>query len=198
YMQAYQQLASRRFPQANIAPTEEEIYQYYRQYPEFFGIPGMVRVSQIQFRWPENASEQDKAAVRTKAEDALKRLQANAAFADVATELTENPRGKVAGGDLGFLQLDKDPWLQKAVANLKIGQFSGVLESPVGYEIVLLQEQREAMIAPYANVRDNALGRIRQEKHAKAREEYAWTLAKDFGVKVELPELKSAIPENLP
>jgi parvulin-like peptidyl-prolyl isomerase len=198
YRRAYQQLASRHFPKPDVTPAEEELYKYYQQHPEFFGIPAMVRISQIQFRMPNNADEAAKAAVKARAEDTLKRLRAGESFATLAEALTENPQGKVAQGDLGFLQPEKDPWLKKAVEGLAVGQFSGVLESPAGYEIILLQDQRDAMIAPYANVRDSVLQRMQQEAQARAREEYAWKLAKEVGVKVEMPELKSAVPEITP
>ena len=198
YMQAYQQLASRYYPKANEVPPEEDLHKYYQQHPEFFGIPAMVRVSQIQFRVPAGADEKTRAAAKAKAEETRKRIEAGESFAVLAGALTENPQAKVAEGDLGFLQIDKDPWLQKAVADLRVGQISGVLESPAGYEILLLQDRKEAMLAPYANVRDNVIGRLRQEAHAKAREQYAWKLAKQVGVVVEKPELKGAIPETLP
>lgn len=196
-LQAYQQLAARYFPKANEVPPEEELYRYYQEHPEFFGIPAMVRIGQIQFRVPENADEKARAAVRAKAEDALKRLRNGESFAALAEALTENPQGKVAKGDLGFLQPDKDEWLKKAVDGLAVGQFSEVLESPVGYEIILLQDKRDAMLAPYANVRDNVMGRLRQAAHAKAREEYAWKLAREVGVTVVRPELAGAIPESV-
>ena len=174
------------------------MYKYYQQHAELFGIPAMVRISQIQLRTPNNADETAKTAVKAKAEDVLKRLRAGESFAKLAEALTENPQGKVAQGDLGFLQPEKDSWLKKAVDGLAVGQFSEVLESPVGYEIILLQDRRDAMIAPYANVRDNVLQRIQQEAQVKAREAYAWKLAKEVGVSVEMPELKGAIPETTP
>lgn len=198
YAKAYQQLAKQHFPPPATVPAEEELYRYYQRHPEAFGIPGMVRVSQIQFRLPEKADEAVKAATKAKAENALKRLRAGEPFADLAEALTENPQAKVARGDMGFLQPEKDPWLKKAVETLKIGQYSDVLESPVGYEILLLQDKRDAMVAPYANVRESILQRIRQEAQAKAREQYAWKLAKEVGVKVEMPELKGAVPESIP
>jgi hypothetical protein len=198
YRRAYQQLASRHFPKPDVTPAEEELYKYYQQHPEFFGIPAMVRISQIQFRMANNPDEAARAAVKARAEDTLKRLRAGESFATLAEALTENPQGKVAQGDLGFLQPEKDPWLKKAVEGLEVGQFSGVLESPAGYEIILLQDKRDAMIAPYANVRDSVLQRMQQEAQARAREEYAWKLAKEVGVKVEMPELKSAVPEITP
>ncbi len=198
YLRAYQQLAKQHFPIPGTMPSEEELYKYYQQHPELFGIPAMVRISQIQFRTPDNADDAAKTVVKGKAEEALKRLRAGESFATLAGALTENPQGKVAQGDLGFLQPDKDPWLKKAVDGLAVGQFSGVLESPVGYEIILLQDKRDAMITPYANVRDSVIQRIQQEAQAKAREEYAWKLAKEMGVSVEMPELKSAVPATTP
>jgi parvulin-like peptidyl-prolyl isomerase len=198
YLRAYQQLAKQHFPIPSTTPAEEELYKYYQQHAELFGIPAMVRISQIQFRMPDNADDAAKTIVKGKAEETLKRLRAGESFAALAEALTENPQGKVAQGDLGFLQPDKDPWLKKAVEGLTVGQFSGVLESPVGYEIILLQDKRDAMVTPYANVRETVLQRIQQEAQAKAREAYAWKLAKEVGVSVEMPELKSAVPETTP
>ena len=198
YLQAYQQLSGRYFPKPTTTPPEAELYQYYQQHPDLFGIPAMVRVSQIQFRYPENADEKTKAAVKAKAEDALKRLQAGESFSVLAEQLTENPLGKVAKGDMGFMQPEKDAWLKKAVEGLSVGQFSAVLESSVGYEIILVQDKRDAMVAPYANVRDKIISRVQQDAQAKAREDYAWKLAKQLVVTVEMPELKNAVPQAAP
>ena len=102
--------------------------------------------------------------------------------------------GLMAG--CGQKDAGKDSGGTKTVESLKIGQFSDVLEAPMGYEIILLQDKRDPMVAPYANVRESILQRIRQEVQAKAREQYAWKLAKEVGVKVEMPELKGAVPES--
>lgn len=34
------------------------------------------------------------------------------------------------------------------------------------------------MLAPYRNVRDNIIARMQQEAQAKAREDYAWKIAR--------------------
>lgn len=196
YLEAYQKLATRYFSKFET-PAEEALYKYYEKNPELYGIPPMVRIGQIQFQVADKADEKIKAVAKAKAEDTLKRLKAGESFAALAEALTDNPQGKVAKGDLGFFQPDKDEWLQKAVTGLAVGQYSGVLESPVGYEILLLQDKRDAMVAPYRNVRDNVIARMQQEALAKAREDYAWTIAKKIGVSVEKPELKSAIPASV-
>lgn len=196
YMEAFQKLAAKYFPRPEV-PSEEALYKYYEEHPDFYGIPAMVRIGQIQFQVPENADENTKAAVKAKADDAVKRLRAGESFSKLAEELSDNPQGKVAKGDLGFFQPEKDEWLRKAVADLKVGQFSEALESPVGYEVLLLQDKRDAMLAPYRNVRDNVIARMQEEVQVKAREDYAWKVAKKIGVSIEKPELKGAIPASV-
>jgi parvulin-like peptidyl-prolyl isomerase len=194
YLRAYNLLAAKYFPEANKTPDEEKIHQYYLDHQEEFGIPAMIRIGQIQFRVPANASPKDAEAIKARADEALKRLRAGESFETLAGTLTDNPQGKVAGGDLGFLPVNQDAWLQKVAAGLALGQYSEVLQSPVGYEIIQLKDKRDALITPYANVRGAVLARMRQEANRQGREAYARRLAKEVGVTVEIDELKGAVP----
>lgn len=194
YLRGYSLLAAKYFPEATQTPDEEKIHQYYMNHQELFGIPTMVRIGQIQFRVPANASPKDIEAVKARADEALKRLRAGESFDMLAGALTDNPQGKVAGGDLGFLPVKQDPWLQKATTGLTLGQYSEILESPVGYEIIQLKDKRDALMTPYANARKAVLTRMRQEANRQGREAYARRLAKEVGVTVEIDELKGAIP----
>jgi len=198
YLRGYNLLAAKYFPEAKKTPDEEKIHQYYLEHQEAFGIPAMVRVGQIQFRVPANASPQEIEAVKARADATLKRLRAGESFAVLAGALTENPQGKVAEGDLGFLPVNQDAWLQKAVADLAPGQYSEVLKSPVGYEIIQLKDKRDALVTPYANARGAVLAQMRREVIRQGSEAYAWQLAKQVGVTVEIDELKSALPQTTP
>ena len=194
YLRGYNLLAAKYFPEANKTPDEEKIHQYYLDHQEMFGIPAMVRIGQIQFRIPTNADPKAIEATRARADEALKRLRSGESFAVLAGALTDNPQGKATEGDLGFLPVNQDAWLKKAVAGLALGQYSEVIESPVGYEIIELKDQRDALITPYAKVRGAVLARMRQEAQRQGREAYAWRLAKEVGVTVEINELKGAYP----
>mgnify|MGYP002079146786 FL=1 len=198
YLRGYNLLAAKYFPEAKKTPDEEKIHQYYLEHQEAFGIPAMVRVGQIQFRVPANASPQEIEAVKARADATLKRLRAGESFAVLAGALTENPQGKVAEGDLGFLPVNQDVWLQKAVADLAPGQYSEVLKSPVGYEIIQLKDKRDPLVTPYANARGAVLAQMRREAIRQGSEAYAWQLAKQVGVTVEIDELKSALPQTTP
>jgi parvulin-like peptidyl-prolyl isomerase len=192
YVRGYQLLMQKHFPMPP-APSEEEAYEYYQQHREQYGIPETVRVSQIQFRVPRNATQAERDAARARAEAALKRLEAGEPFAKLAGEVTENPRAKVTHGDLGFLPVNQDPWLAKAVKGLKVGERTGVLGSPSGFEILALTDHREALIAPFPNVRDRVISEIRLERQNQARDAYLRQVAKEVGVTIEMAELKDAM-----
>ncbi|RMD69643.1 MAG: peptidylprolyl isomerase, partial [Gammaproteobacteria bacterium] len=167
YRKAYEKLSAKHFP-LPPPPSEEEAYRYYLEHQDLFGIPEMVRVSQIQFRVSPNASAEEKAKVKRKAEEALKRLEAGEPFEKLAAELTENPHAKLTKGDLGFLPRRGDPWLEKALDDLKVGEHTGVIESPVGYEILKITDVRKGIVAPFPNVKDKVIQRMRLEGRQKA------------------------------
>jgi parvulin-like peptidyl-prolyl isomerase len=193
---AYEKLAEKHFP-LPPPPDEKVAYQFYLDHQNEYGIPEMVRVSQIQLRFPENASLEQKEAARKRAEEALKRIEAGESFAKVAGELTENPRGKVPQGDLGFMMREGDPWLSAAIKNLKVGEHTQVIESPVGYEILLLTDVRPALISPYPNVREKVIQRIQLEGQAKQRDAYVRELAKRAKIEIVQEELKSLFPRGV-
>jgi len=120
-----------RHRRANI--LRKNLFAYYQAHPERFGIPEMVRVSQIQFAVPEKRHGRPKKPdAKSRAEAAFKRLEAGEDFGTVAAQLTENKLARLPRGDLGFIGIDQSDWLHKATASLKQGERTGVLESPGG------------------------------------------------------------------
>ena len=53
-------------------------------------------------------------------------------------------------------------------------------------------------VTPYANARGAVLAQMRREAIRQGSEAYAWRLAKEVGVTVEIDELKSALPQTTP
>lgn len=78
------------------------IVAHYRQLKEELTIPASRPVRHIFFAFEEN----DPAAVRNRAELALKRLQAGEDFSELAAELSEDERSREDGGRLGTLYDD--------------------------------------------------------------------------------------------
>jgi parvulin-like peptidyl-prolyl isomerase len=193
---ALQKYANEHFPLPKTV-DESVAYQYYQEHKGDFGIPEMVRVSQIQFLAPEGSSEQLRAEAKLKADAALKRLQAGEPFPKLAAELTENPLGKVPEGDLGYLAIGATPWLQKSLDGIAVGKYTGVLESPAGFEILMVTDIRPAVITPYPNAREKVMQRVKVAEQQRLRDEYVATLGRTAKIEFKDADIKKLFPNGL-
>lgn len=195
-IKAYEKLAETNFPLPPI-PDEKAAHQYYVDHPDKYGIPASVRLNQLLFKVPENAPEAVKSAARERAEKALKRLAGGEKLPQLASEISENPIGKVANGDVGYRYRDDEPWLKEALQGKKVGDRTGIVTSPEGFEILEITDSREALLSPYANVRDQVIKEMRDAEQQKLRDAYVATLAKKAKVEVVMPDLKPLFPNGI-
>jgi peptidyl-prolyl cis-trans isomerase SurA len=114
--------------------------------------PLEYNVSQILVRVPEDASDAQKQALRTKAEGLLKQAQNGADFADLAKSSSEGPEA-AQGGAMGFREIGRLPALfANAVVDLQPGSVAPeVLESANGYHVIKLVARRNAPAAQPAD-----------------------------------------------
>ena len=176
---------------------ESAAFKYYEDHKSDFGIPEMMRISQIQFVVPEGAQDTVKAEVKAKTEATLKRLEGGEPFSRLAGELTENPLGKLPQGDLGFLNVNTNEWLKKNLAGLKAGQHTGVVESPSGYEILMITDVRPALITPYPNARDKVIQRAKVLEQQRLRDIYIGGLAKQAKIEIKDTDLAKLFAKGI-
>ncbi len=70
-------------------------------------------------------------------------LDKSATFEDLARQNSQEPASAAKGGDMGFLEPgDAGPEFDQALATLKPGEISDVIESPFGYSIVRVVERK--------------------------------------------------------
>lgn len=188
----YRTLAERHFP-LPPKPDDAAVRKYYLDHPKYFGIPPMVRISHIQFRVPANAKEEWQPKSLARAEAALGRLEAGEPFNKLAAELSDNEFSAQEGGDAGFLDRSL-PWLQKALDGIKVGERTGIVESPRGYEIILFTEEREGLIRPYVEVKTDATRRMASEARERVKQAYIKELAAKTKIVFEMEEVKRARP----
>jgi len=173
-------------------PDATVLRAYYETNKEDYGIPEMVQLVQIQFR-----NDQDKSGgptARQRAEQALRRLEAGEKFDQIAAELSESPRARSTGPERGFVARNVEPWLRDALRGLQTGQRTGIVESPVGYEILLIRDWRAPVFVEFDTVRTKVSNRWRSDQQQQARGRYLKTLADQFGVTVMEKGLENANP----
>lgn len=101
-----------------------------------------MNLAQILVRVPENASPEQIANRRARAEDVLRQLQGGADFARIAATYSDSVDA-LKGGELGWRNHERLPQLFVETAqNLKEGQVSGVVKSANGFHILKVLGKR--------------------------------------------------------
>jgi parvulin-like peptidyl-prolyl isomerase len=98
----------------------------------------------------------------------------DAAFAALATAISEDLRTRESGGDLGFIDKSSRlarPLVDAALALRAPGDVAGPIATSEGYEIVRLVERRSAATSPLAAVEEQIRQRLYRERRTKALED---------------------------
>jgi peptidyl-prolyl cis-trans isomerase SurA len=107
----------------------------------------------------EKTSPEEIARQKKKAEELLGRLKKGEDFAELARKFSQDPSA-TQGGDLGmFVSEEIEPALQKVISVLKPGEFSSVIQSPNGWQIVKLIGIKGAKEVSF----DEVKGRIQEQ-----------------------------------
>lgn len=105
-----------------------------------------MNLAQILVRIPENASAEQIAQRRQRAEAAMQQLRAGSDFIKVAATYSD-ANDALKGGELGWRSQDRLPQLfLDAVAQLKQGEVSAIVQSANGFHILKMVGKRTASI----------------------------------------------------
>lgn len=101
-----------------------------------------IKASHILVDFKNSIGELDTVAARVTIDSVKMMLNADADFAQLAAQYSEDPGSKDKGGDLGFFErrmMVKE--FDEAAFNLKVGEISDVIKSNFGYHIIKLTEK---------------------------------------------------------
>lgn len=149
-----QSLAIQKLIEAEVKPdvkvSDEEARRFYEQNPERMKRPPQLRVRHILVASPQGAPAAQKQAARQKAEGLLAQIKGGGDFAAIARESSDDTGSKNDGGLLPwFSRGEMVPQFERAALALKPGETSGVVESPFGFHVLRLEDQRPAAAIPY-------------------------------------------------
>lgn len=131
----------------------------------------------ILFAFPTPATQSQKDSVKKIAQGVLPQVNAGN-FAAMAAKYSSDPGSKTRGGDLGvFEKTQMVPQFGNAVAALKPGQISGLVETPYGYHII----QRE----PYSQAKAQFSEMYGQGSRQAAESTYLAGLEKGADIQVK-------------
>lgn len=138
-------LMSQRLQEKNfgkVEATRREVEDFYKSFKDSIGtIPEKVVIYHI-FQNPK-ASGKLKKKFYDKAAALLDSIKTGKDFSELAKKYSDDPGSAAQGGDLGFVKKGVFyPEFEGAAFQLKVGELSGIVESPVGYHIIQMIERR--------------------------------------------------------
>jgi peptidyl-prolyl cis-trans isomerase C len=179
-----------------VTITEAQTKAYYKDHQDAFKTPESIRVRHILIKAAApTASEEEKKAVKAKAEGVLERLKKGEDFAKVASEVSDDPGTKDKGGDLDFFPKGTMiPAFEEAAFALKTGELSGVVETEYGYHIIKMEEKKEAVLEPYDKIKDKVKEMALQDKKKAVATDFVEKALKN--AKVEINPQPSGKPNK--
>jgi peptidyl-prolyl cis-trans isomerase D len=144
---------------------EERVREFYELDKDSFQLPEERRVSHILF---EQGAEESEAELSARVEAAQQRLSSSEeAFADVATELSEDIGSANFGGDLGFTAGDTFPAeMETVIVGLQLDEVSAPVQTDAGIHLIKLTEIRSGESRDFDSVRDELQAQLQNEEAA--------------------------------
>ncbi|MCP4106856.1 MAG: hypothetical protein GY749_15175 [Desulfobacteraceae bacterium] len=124
---------------SKIVITKEDMKSYYEEHINDYKGEKKYHLRNIILNVSSYANKEEKLAVKKKMENILSKLKAGESFEKAAGKYSESLADQ--GGDLGLFKLDElSPQIQRSVIGLKPGQFTSILDTDPGYQVLFVQE----------------------------------------------------------
>jgi foldase protein PrsA len=166
---------------ANQKVTDAEIQAYYDKNKSQFYQKSAKRASHILFKSSDKAT----------AEKVLKQLQSDSIkFAAAAKKYSIDTATASKGGDLGWPTQAYVPEFQAALDKLKKGEMSGLVQSPYGWHIILVTDERNGYQQSLSQVKSQIQQIIIQQRRSDAYQQFLNKLRKDAKIEYVEADLK--------
>jgi peptidyl-prolyl cis-trans isomerase SurA len=170
---------------SRVVISEEQMKQYYENNKDEFVGKNRVRLKNILIAVSNNDPAD---VVKAKRELAYKlegEIKSGASFDELARTHSSGP-GASKGGDLGYMEWnDLAPYLKEAIEKLKPGQITDVLETPYGFQIIMLAEREDTGVKTFDEVKKQIQEKLYQEQLRKKYERYVQGLRDKAFIKIQ-------------
>ncbi len=170
---------------SKIQVSEREIREYYDANPSLYKEDATFRAKHIFLKVSKTAPNTDVKDIIKKAVLVISEARSNSDFAALARKYSDDPGAAKDGGDLGsFKKGDMLPEIESAVINMKPGEISEIVTSPLGFHIIKLEERSAEKMKLLESVKASIEEILYKKKSEERFKQWAEELRK--GAAVEL------------
>ena len=156
----------------NIDVSEVEAKAFYDGNPQYFTQPETIRASGILIKVDVKSDAAKKEEARKRMEDIQKRIQKGEDFAVLAKDFSQDASA-AQGGDLGIIPRGRMPKaLDDAAFSLKPGEVSSIVETPLGFHLIKVQEKKPEKIVPFEEEEEKIRQHLTNQKLNQRVDEY--------------------------
>jgi parvulin-like peptidyl-prolyl isomerase len=164
--------------------SDEEAHQYYNEHGEQFLQDEQIRVHHILFKVSTTADPGKVADVENKARRIIQRIKNGEDFEKLARQYSEDPSA-LKGGDIGFFAHgDMIKNFEEAAFELKVGEVSDLVRTPLGFHIIRMDETKTSQQAPFEEVKIQIKLKLKQENSNQLFEQYVEKLKSKADIKI--------------
>lgn len=160
--------------------SDAEIEARYQKEIQNYTRPGKARLALLFLSTPRLATEQQRADIKARIEqahDLASKLPADSrGFGALAIDYSEDQASRYRGGDIGWYdEGEKMRWpddVVKAGFNLKPGEISDVIQTSKGFFVVMKMDSRPSSVTPLKEVADTIKRHLLNEKREGIEQSY--------------------------
>ena len=132
----------------------------------------MEHFGQIFLPVPAGQGQKSREAVRAQARQLHERILKGESFEMLASQYSKEPAA-AQGGDIGFMERGAMmPNVEKAAFEMPVGQVSDVIETELGFHIVMVVDKRGEGLKSASDVRNEIKAKIENEKASQKYDEW--------------------------
>jgi peptidyl-prolyl cis-trans isomerase SurA len=152
-----------KYVRSNVNVDEAEARAFYQNNPKTYSLPEEIRVRQIFLTVPGDATPEQVAVIKEKAQAVYARAQKGEDFIHLVREVSQGATAS-QDGDLGFMKRgDALPEIEEAARTLKPGDSSSPFLCAGGYNVIKLEEVRTP-VRPFEKVKDEIMKTLYEQK----------------------------------
>lgn len=169
---------------ARVVITDEQLRQYYDANKDEFMGKNRLRLKIILLPVSHEDTSEKVKATRALADRLAQEIHNGKSFEELARIHSQGPNA-AGGGDLGYLKWeDLAPYLKKAIAGLKAGDVSDVIESPYGFQLVKVVEKETTGVKSFEDVKEQIRAQLYREQLNKRYQSWVAGLREKAYVKI--------------
>lgn len=169
------ELRRRALLEKNVPKPEvshEEVKAFFEGQPDLFRVPETVTARHILISVPSDATSEERAKKREKAEKVRAELLAGGDFAELAKTYSDDPGSRDRGGVYEFARGRMVPPFEEAAFTQKIGEIGPLVETQSGYHIIQTTNRSPAHTISLEEATPRIRQHLERAKWAQAVGEY--------------------------